>query len=53
MPLSVSLWNDLGDLLFGGVGLAGFKSRDNAFLLAKDASSPVSSFTVRFSPISF
>ena len=34
VPLSVSLWNDLSDLDFNGVGLAGFKSRANAFLLA-------------------
>ena len=33
IPLSVSL-NDLGDPVFDGVGLAGFKSRANAFLLA-------------------
>ena len=32
--LSVSLSNDLCDLLFDNVGLAGFKSRANAFLLA-------------------
>ena len=32
--LAVSLWNDLGDPVFDGVGLAGFKSRANAFLLA-------------------
>ena len=32
--LSVSLWNNLGDPIFDGVGLAGFKSRANAFLLA-------------------
>ena len=31
--LSVSLWNDLGGPLFDCVGLAGFKSRANAFLL--------------------
>ena len=31
--LSVSLWNDLADLVFDGVGLAGFKSRANAFQL--------------------
>ena len=35
IPLSVSLWNDLSDPVFDGVGLAGFKSRANAFLLAK------------------
>ena len=34
VPLSVSLWNDLSDPVFDGVGLAGFKSRANAFLLA-------------------
>ena len=32
--LSVSLWNDLSDTVFDGVGLAGVKSRANAFLLA-------------------
>ena len=32
--LAVSLWNDLSDPMFDGVGLAGFKSRANAFLLA-------------------
>ena len=31
---SVSLWNDLSDPVFDGVGLAGFKSKANAFLLA-------------------
>ena len=34
VPLSVSLWNDLSDPVFDGVGLAGFKSRANALLLA-------------------
>ena len=35
VPLSVSLWNDLADPpVFDGVGLAGFKSRANVFLLA-------------------
>ena len=34
VPRSVSLWNDLSDSVFDGVGLAGFKSRANAFLLA-------------------
>ena len=32
--LSVSLWNDLSDPVFDGVGLAGFKSRANAYFLA-------------------
>ena len=34
VPLSVSLWNNLSDPVFDGVGLAGFKSRANDFLLA-------------------
>ena len=34
VPLSVFLWNDLSDSVFDGVGLAGFKSRANAFLMA-------------------
>ena len=33
VPLSVSLWNDLSDSVFDGVGLAGFKIRANGFLL--------------------
>ena len=33
VPLSVSLWNNLSDPVFDGVGLAGFKRRANAFLL--------------------
>ena len=34
IPWSVSLWNDLSDPVFDGVGLAGFKSKVDAFLLA-------------------
>ena len=34
IPLSVSLWNDLPDSVFDGVGLVGFKIRANALLLA-------------------
>ena len=34
IPLSVSLWNEVANPVFDGVGLAGFKSRANAFLLA-------------------
>ena len=34
IPLSVYLWNYLSDPMFDVVGLAGFKSRANAFLLA-------------------
>ena len=37
VPLSVSLWNDLSDPVFDGVGLACFESRANAFLLAWSA----------------
>ena len=33
VPLSVSLLNDLANPVFDGVGLAGFKSRANAFSL--------------------
>ena len=32
-PLLVSLWNNLGDPVFDGVGLVGFKNRANALLL--------------------
>ena len=38
--LSVSLWNDLADPVFDGVGPAGFKSRANDFL----SIGPLSSF---------
>ena len=34
IPLSVSLWNDLANPVFASVGLAGFKSWANDFLLA-------------------
>ena len=34
IPHALSLWNDIGDSMFHGVGLAGFKSRANAPLLA-------------------
>ena len=34
IPFSVSLWNDLANPVFDGVGPAGFKSRANASLLA-------------------
>ena len=34
IPLSVSVWNDLANPVFDVVGLAGFKSRANVFLLA-------------------
>ena len=33
IPLSVSIWNDLVDTVFDGVGPADFKSRATAFLL--------------------
>ena len=34
IPLSVSLWIDLSDMVFDGVGVVGNKSRANVFLLA-------------------
>ena len=34
VPHSVSLWNDRSDPVFDGVGLEGFKSRANFYLLA-------------------
>ena len=34
VPHSVSIWNDLSDPVFDGVGLAGIKSRVNFYLLA-------------------
>ena len=34
IPFPVSLWNGLANSIFDGVGLAGFKSRANASLLA-------------------
>ena len=37
VTLSVSLWHDLADPVFDGVGLPGFKSRANASLFAKAA----------------
>ena len=40
IPLSVTLWNDLADPVFDGVGLAGFKSKDNDFLLLAKAARP-------------
>ena len=33
VPVSLSLWNDLANPVFDGVGLAGFKSRANAFFI--------------------
>ena len=35
IPFSVSLWNDLANPVFDGVGLAGFKRRADASLLSK------------------
>ena len=33
IPVSVSLWNDVADPVCDGVGLAGFKSKADDFLL--------------------
>ena len=49
VPRSVSLWNDLSDPVFDGVGLAGFKSRANAVLLAWSAVSFLSQTILSFS----
>ena len=40
IPLSVSLWNELPNPVFDGVGLAGFKSRTNAFFIGLSCSIP-------------
>ena len=53
IPFSVSLWNDLSDPVFDGVGLAGFKSRANAFLLAQLLALFLSSPVIPFSLPSF
>ena len=50
VPLSVSLWNDLSDPVLDGVGLAGFKSRATAFLLARSALSFLSPTVLSFLP---
>ena len=38
VTVSVSLWNDLADHVFDGVGPAGFKSRANAFFISLSCS---------------
>ena len=48
---SLSLWNDFSDPVSDGVGLAGFKSRANAFLLALTALSFLSNTDLYFSSI--
>ena len=40
VPLLVFLWNDLADPLFDGVGMAGFKSKANAFFIGLSCSIP-------------
>ena len=40
VSFSVSLWNDLADPVFDGVGLAGFKSWANAFFIGLSCSIP-------------
>ena len=40
VPISVSLWNDLADPVFDGVGLMGFKSRANGFFIGLSCSIP-------------
>ena len=48
IPLSVSLWNDLSDPVFDGVGLADFKSRENASFIGPAARSFFVSYCFRF-----
>ena len=40
IPLLVSLWNNLADSVFYGVGLVGFKSRANVFFIVLSCSFP-------------
>ena len=49
IPLSVSLWDDLSDPVFDGVGPAGFKRRANALLLAWQLASFLSPAVFPFS----
>ena len=44
VSLSVSLWNDLADPIFDGVGLAGFKSTVNVFFIGLICSIPTIAF---------
>ena len=53
LPLSSSLWNDLADPVFDGVGLAGFKRIANSFLLAYAVLSLFSLLQFPLSLISF
>ena len=48
IPLSVSLWNDLVDPVFNGVGLAGSKSKTNVFFYWPSCSLPLSSTVLPF-----
>ena len=48
IPFSVSLWNDLANPKFDGVGLPGFNTRANASLLASAALSLLYSSTLFF-----
>ena len=49
LRVGVYLWIDLGDLVFDGVGLAGFKSGANAFLFAQLLASFLSPTVFSFS----
>ena len=46
IPVSLFLWNDLANPVFDGVGLAGFKSRSNAFFIGPSCSIPTIVFTL-------
>ena len=51
VPLSVSLWNDLDDPVFNGVGLEGFKSMDNVFFICQSCS--IATIILLIFPFSF
>ena len=40
IPISVSLWNDLADHVFDGVGLVDYKRRANVFLIGLSSLPP-------------
>ena len=52
IPLSVSIWNDLANPVFDGVGLAGLKSRANAFYLPKCSIPTIVSYSFSISLLS-
>ena len=53
IPLSLSLWNDLADPVFDGVGLAGFDSKINALTIDLSSSLPFCQLLFPLSLLSF